>query len=46
MLEAIAANLHQGSRLEYLGYYVFTGFGTAVPVPRQEDRGSNGLPEC
>jgi hypothetical protein len=36
---AIAANLHEGSRTEYLAQYVFASFGTSVPVPRQEDAG-------
>jgi hypothetical protein len=36
---SIAANLHEGSRSEYLAQYVFSSFGTAVPVPHQEDAG-------
>jgi hypothetical protein len=36
---AIAANLHEGSRSEYLAQYVFASFGTAVPVLHQEDAG-------
>jgi hypothetical protein len=36
---AIAANFHEGSRSEYLAQYVFASFGTAVPVPHQEDAG-------
>jgi hypothetical protein len=36
---SIATNLHEGSRSEYLAQYVFSSFGTAVPVPRQEDTG-------
>jgi hypothetical protein len=36
---AIAANLHEGSRSEYLAQYVFASFGTASPVPHQEDNG-------
>jgi hypothetical protein len=36
---AIAANLHEGSRSEYLAQYVFASFGTAVAVPHQEDAG-------
>jgi hypothetical protein len=36
---SIAANLHEGSRSEYLAQYVFSSFGTAVPVPHQEDTG-------
>jgi hypothetical protein len=36
---AIAANLHEGSRSEYLAQYIFASFGTAVSVPHQEDSG-------
>src|SRR5947207_910151 len=36
---SIAPNLHEGSRSEYLAQYIFSGFGTAVPVPHQEDTG-------
>jgi hypothetical protein len=36
---ALAANLHEGSRSEYLAQYLFASFGTAVPVPHQEDTG-------
>jgi hypothetical protein len=36
---SIAANLHEGSRSEYLAQYVFSSFGTAVPIPHQEDTG-------
>jgi hypothetical protein len=39
MVGAIAANLHEGSRSEYLAQYVFALFGTAVSVPHQEDSG-------
>jgi hypothetical protein len=39
MTGSIAANLHEGSRSEYLAQFVFSGFGTAIPVPRQEDSG-------
>jgi hypothetical protein len=39
MTGSIAANLHEGSRSEYLAQYVFTSFGTAFPVPHQEDSG-------
>jgi len=35
----IPANLHQGSRSEYLAQYVFSMFGASVLVPRQEDYG-------
>jgi hypothetical protein len=33
------ANLHEGSRSEYLAQFVFSSFGTAIPVPHQEDSG-------
>jgi hypothetical protein len=36
---SIATNLHEGSRSEYLAQYVFSSFGTAIPVPHQEDTG-------
>lgn len=36
---AIAHNFHEGSRSEYLAQYVFSAFGTCVPVPHQEDSG-------
>jgi len=36
---SIATNLHEGSRSQYLAQYVFSSFGTAVPVPHQEDTG-------
>jgi hypothetical protein len=36
---AIATNLHQGSRSEYLAQYVFAAFGTAVATPHQGDYG-------
>ena len=39
MVGAIAANLHEGSRSEYLAQYVLASFGTAVSVPHQEDSG-------
>jgi hypothetical protein len=39
MTGSVASNLHQGSRSEYLAQYVFSLFGTAVPVPHQEDSG-------
>jgi hypothetical protein len=39
MLGSIAANFHEGSRSEYLAQFVFSSFGTAVPVPHQEDSG-------
>jgi hypothetical protein len=39
MTGSIATNLHEGSRSEYLAQYVFSSFGTAVPIPHQEDSG-------
>lgn len=39
MTGSIAPNLHEGSRSEYLAQYVFTSFGTSIPVPHQEDSG-------
>jgi len=36
---SLAANPHEGVRSEYLAQYVFSSFGTAVPVPHQEDTG-------
>jgi len=39
LVGSIATNLHEGSRSEYLAQYVFSSFGTAVPVPHQEDSG-------
>ena len=36
---AVAANLHEGSRSEYLANYAFASFGTAIAVPHQEDSG-------
>jgi hypothetical protein len=39
MTGSIAVNFHEGSRSEYLAQYVFSSFGTAVPVPHQEDSG-------
>jgi hypothetical protein len=39
MTGSIAANLHEGSRSEYLAQFVFSSFGTAIPVPHQEDAG-------
>ena len=35
----IAANFHEGTRSEYLAQYVFSAFGTSVPVPHPEDSG-------
>ena len=39
MTGSIAANPHEGSRSEYLAQFVFSSFGTAIPVPHQEDSG-------
>ena len=36
---ALAANLHEGTRSEYLVQYGFAAFGTAISVPHQEDTG-------
>jgi hypothetical protein len=36
---AIAANLHERTRSEYLAQYVFASFGTAISIPHQEDTG-------
>jgi hypothetical protein len=34
-----SANFHEGTRSEYLAHYVFSSFGTSVPVPHPEDTG-------
>jgi hypothetical protein len=39
MTGSLSANFHEGSRSEYLAQFVFSSFGTAIPVPRQEDTG-------
>ena len=39
MTGSIAPNPHEGSRSEYLAQFVFSSFGTAIPVPHQEDSG-------
>lgn len=39
MAGSIAANFHEGSRSEYLAQFVFSSFGTSIPVPHQEDSG-------
>jgi hypothetical protein len=39
MVGSIAANLPERSRSEYLAQFVFSSFGTAIPVPHQEDSG-------
>src|SRR6266568_9130174 len=36
---ALAAYFHEGSRSEYLAQFAFSAFGTAIPVPHQEDTG-------
>ncbi len=36
---SVAYGFHEGARTEYLAQYVFTTFGTSVPVPRPEDHG-------
>jgi hypothetical protein len=36
---SVAVNLHEGSRSEYLAQFLFSAFGTSIPVPRQEDSG-------
>jgi hypothetical protein len=36
---ALAINLHEGSRSQYLAQYIFASFGTAICVPNQEDTG-------
>src|SRR4051812_610807 len=39
MVGCTSANFHEASRSEYLAHYIFSSFGTSVPVPRQEDTG-------
>ena len=39
MIGSVPANLREGSRSEYLAQFVFSSFGTAIPVPHQEDSG-------
>ncbi|MCA9076887.1 MAG: DUF4365 domain-containing protein [Planctomycetaceae bacterium] len=34
-----SANFHEGTRSEYLAHFVFSSFGTSVPVPHPEDTG-------
>lgn len=36
---SIARNFHEGTRSEYLAQYIFSAFGTAIPVPHPEDSG-------
>src|SRR5689334_25386395 len=36
---SLSPNLHEGSRSEYLAQFVFSSFGTSVPIPHQEDTG-------
>ena len=39
MIGTIAPNLHEGTRSEYLAQYIFSAFGTSIPVPHPEDSG-------
>jgi hypothetical protein len=39
MTGSLATGFHEGSRSEYLAQFVFSSFGTAIPVPHQEDTG-------
>src|SRR4051794_29653316 len=39
MAGSIAHYFHEGSRAEYLAQYLFSGLGTCIPVPHQEDSG-------
>jgi hypothetical protein len=39
MTGSLAIGWHEGSRSEYLAQFVFSSFGTAIPVPHQEDTG-------
>jgi hypothetical protein len=39
MTGSVAIGFHEGSRSEYLAQFVFSSFGTAIPVPHQEDTG-------
>jgi hypothetical protein len=39
MTGSTSVNLRGGARSEYLAQFVFSSFGTAIPVPRQEDTG-------
>jgi hypothetical protein len=39
MTGSLAIGFHEGSRSEYLAQFVFSSFGTAIPVPHQEDTG-------
>ena len=36
---SIAPNFHEGTRSEYLAQYIFSAFGTSIPVPHPEDSG-------
>jgi hypothetical protein len=38
-MPGFAHGFHEGSRSEYLAQYIFSGFGTATPIPHQEDHG-------
>ena len=39
MTGSLATGFHEGSRSEYLAQFVFSSFGTAIPVLHQEDTG-------
>ena len=39
MAGAIAKNAQEGTRSEYFAQFVFSAFGTAIPVPHPEDSG-------
>lgn len=39
MAGSVAHGFHEGSRSEYLAQFVFSSFGTSIPVPHQEDSG-------
>jgi hypothetical protein len=36
---SLATNPHEGRRSEYLAQHVLSSFGTAIPIPHQEDTG-------
>ncbi|MBL8021066.1 MAG: hypothetical protein JNM27_15450 [Leptospirales bacterium] len=36
---SVARNFHEGTRSEYLAQYIFSAFGTSIPVPHPEDSG-------
>ena len=35
----LAYNFREGYRSEYLAHYIFSGFGPAIPVAREDDFG-------